>query len=1084
MYLLLAATAGLLLPGAEGAHRRSGRRVEPAADESAVLAEHRPLQTEGADGTVSTGAWKTVSTSKAGSNVLIAEGIERSAAVKDHQAFLSSDAAKPHEVFHTTYQVPYAPARSHPGGARVGQAYTEFFVPKMSRPSEPPTFRPPLVKTGYFEQRNKALAQQKKTDEDAATKKERIRARVGVCTLCDNAVRAGRIIVENEVHKGAATSNHIKPKGADQSTSLARADTKGLVTLVTTTCDLMTQNYRSEVPQLDCAKISSDILKYYDVKFEGNVRGARKIIEQAGTKYQIHGPSRRVNFALTAALQSCDTLFSIKFCDAEGKPTAPAAGIPPPTIPQLPSEAAAVAAAVTMPDASLASTVFAAPPPAVVALPKMVTRSSPDESATSALVATSTEAPSEPLPSKASATVIAALGVEAIPAGGCDTSMPGCQPGAVVDTTASINDPLPTPPKSFSSEPYDAATSLSGSRSACSCDCCENEPACACASTEVAREPTEAKLDLFLEGVTAEDFSDDVTRSMKHMLSALLMLDDTAISIQMPSARGDDEVPAAKVVAPTPTGPATMEPATMENEGPVQILPHAATGPSSEEVDNSITIVSSLSATGLTGTAGASNDAEESPEIVDPKTVMSASVPTVTTVVSLKKSRRRRLLLGMMNGGVSLDIEIHCDSEAHVKVVQERWQGLCGEKLEAAVQLILPASTSATCGGKIPAKKFVEEDALEDEEAVDPANIGKSLNETDAPLQDDDVGGEQKNTTVAANGKGDKNTSPDDDDEDASEDEGDEDEIDKDEREDEDDEDANEDVEDTADESASGSGSKEENEDDEDMSEDRGTAGDSSAKSGSEDHFDDSDHRKRRDAVNGEKHGSGQTAEEDEDGGEAGGVDKDTGLHDNTEGDGAKGVSDEMDGENDAPEDEEDNGGAGEDAANGNKEKADEKDEASEIQEEMNALDESITLMSKTLAKETADANKETGAAKKKSLKEVEEVTDRLEKAEKALSELSDDTEEGTKEGKGALKKDGESEEEKEKENENHLEDEGKKAQRRASDAAPQFRSKSVSLRGFAEAEKPVAKKEPFFIPHAEASGVISLDDVLRANGI
>ena len=150
----------------------------------------------------------------------------------------------------------------------------------------------------------------------------------------------------------------------------------------------------------------------------------------------------------------------------------------------------------------------------------------------------------------------------------------------------------------------------------------------------------------------------------------------------------------------------------------------------------------------------------------------------------------------------------------------------------------------------------------------------------------------------------------------------------------------------------------------------------------------------------------------------------------------------------------------------------------------MNALDESITLMSKTLAKETADANKETGAAKKKSLKEVEEVTDRLEKAEKALSELSDDTEEGTKEGKGAVKKDGESEEEKEKENENHLEDEGKKAQRRASDAAPQFRSKSVSLRGFAEAEKPVAKKEPFFIPHAEASGVISLDDVLRANGI
>ena len=52
-------------------------------------------------------------------------------------------------------------------------------------------------------------------------------------------------------------------------------------------------------------------------------------------------------------------------------------------------------------------------------------------------------------------------------------------------------------------------------------------------------------------------------------------------------------------------------------------------------------------------------------------------------------------------------------------------------------------------------------------------------------------------------------------------------------------------------------------------------------------------------------------------------------------------------------------------------------------------------------------------------------------------------------------------------------------------DATPQFRSKSVSLRGATEAEKPPqAKTPPFFLPHSDASGAISLDDLLKANGI
>ena len=70
---------------------------------------------------------------------------------------------------------------------------------------------------------------------------------------------------------------------------------------------------------------------------------------------------------------------------------------------------------------------------------------------------------------------------------------------------------------------------------------------------------------------------------------------------------------------------------------------------------------------------------------------------------------------------MSLKIRIRCDSEAHVEVVQERWEGICGEKLEAAVQLILPVATSATCEEKASAKKVAEEDSpVEDEEVTTP----------------------------------------------------------------------------------------------------------------------------------------------------------------------------------------------------------------------------------------------------------------------------------------------------------------------------------------------------------------------------
>ena len=111
--------------------------------------------------------------------------------MRDHQAFLASTDAKAHKIYHTSYQVPYTPARSHPGGAHVGNSYTEFFTPR-TMPKETPTFQPQLVKAGYFKQRDDALGKQQQAERDAAERAQRIRARIAVCTLCDNAVRAGR----------------------------------------------------------------------------------------------------------------------------------------------------------------------------------------------------------------------------------------------------------------------------------------------------------------------------------------------------------------------------------------------------------------------------------------------------------------------------------------------------------------------------------------------------------------------------------------------------------------------------------------------------------------------------------------------------------------------------------------------------------------------------------------------------------------------------------------------------------------------------------------------------------------------------
>ena len=96
-----------------GAHHRKKTPIEISSSKASVTSsEARPLQINGADGTFATDNWKTIETSKSGSNVLISEGLNREQVVAEHQDFLKSDDAKGFDQYSTQYQTPYKPSKS------------------------------------------------------------------------------------------------------------------------------------------------------------------------------------------------------------------------------------------------------------------------------------------------------------------------------------------------------------------------------------------------------------------------------------------------------------------------------------------------------------------------------------------------------------------------------------------------------------------------------------------------------------------------------------------------------------------------------------------------------------------------------------------------------------------------------------------------------------------------------------------------------------------------------------------------------------------------------------------------------------
>ena len=81
------------------------------------------------------------------------------------------------------------------------------------------------------------------------------------------------------------------------------------MTLTQITCGSIVENYKVEVPWLNCDHVMDQMTKFYDDKYTGDVKVPAKC---AGDCPE----TKQVNFALVASLQSCQSMTGITFCDA------------------------------------------------------------------------------------------------------------------------------------------------------------------------------------------------------------------------------------------------------------------------------------------------------------------------------------------------------------------------------------------------------------------------------------------------------------------------------------------------------------------------------------------------------------------------------------------------------------------------------------------------------------------------------------------------------------------------------------------------------------------------------------------------
>ena len=542
--------------------------------------------------------------------------------------------------------------------------------------------------SGYYKAQKEKIDAQNEKNALLKERNARILRRQGICELCDSAIVTGRTILKNEEKSESLQSKH------------------GLVTLVKMTCSAIVENYKEEVPWMDCGHLSQQMWNHYDKKYVGDVKVPPKC--DGGCPEQ-----KKVNFALVASLQNCQTMVGVTFCDGEEKDEKGTV------------QDAAAAVAVSQPhDGTLLEKIQVQLPP-----PRP-----PLSIATATATATSHKS------------TWSEFGIP-----------PSPQP------------PLPTPTHALL-QPGPVIQSLPSSSSSCDCDCCQQEldPCSECPTTTlpapISQAPpappppspvpplapcqddpcdsgVDADLIFHMTGVDAGKLTDEAKKSMVHLFSAVLVVDDSQITLTdlgdahfQPLSADPLPTPPALTLPLPPSQPSdSMEQQVVQQEQQSTVIEPIIV--QQERPRRRLLMLDNL-------------DLE--------KTVPAKSsipVPIVATLPPSPPTSTPTPTPTPTPSGLTIRLVVSCSSVGAREEIIARYVDVCHDtnKMLQALRLVLPGAQSATCPQveadtqKGPTEEVEEEDEAIRDDDSDPSTIGTTMSESDTMTDDIET---PKNTSL------------------------------------------------------------------------------------------------------------------------------------------------------------------------------------------------------------------------------------------------------------------------------------------------------------------------------------------------
>jgi hypothetical protein len=591
------------------------------------------------------------------------------------------------------------------------------------------SFVPPLLPNGFYNQQkekyDKIMTEKKLIQE----RKDRIQRRQSICELCDNALITGRTVLKNE----------------EKSAALKRE--KGLVLLAKMTCNTIIQNYKVEVPWLNCDHVVDQMKNFYNGKYTGNVQVPPNC---KGDCPEI----KEVNFGLIASLQSCQTMIGVTFCDAQDPNDSNVEKVkeeesvlqpvqvqlPPPNPPVDPSPLLPIPTKKPRPH-------FGIPPKPVVPAP-----TTPKQS-----VSIQPGPVVQPLESLCDCECCGKKEIY---------DSPPCDDDPCSLTTKPAAPPLTTPEQKA---PVQAGPVVQSSETSCECECCKekvvyNPPPCD--DDPCNEQSVSADLIFRVAGVDSGALTNDIKQSIIHLFSAMLMIDDSQITLE---DLGNTKFNLASTKhAPAPTTPTEVVPPTE------QAVPQVTqVAPATRSV---------ISAPALQVLPNVLPDAKHTAEPII------VNLPSNLVYQQETITRRRRLVWDLTatrpvksaipvetspdppelqktlekEKQLTLRIIVACTSNDDREEIIARYESLCTakDKMKSAINLVLSNRVDETSCPQVKEEEEEEKDehedpenqALEDDDS-DQSTVGTKMKEYDTIEEESEEGITKKIKKVSKNEK-------------------------------------------------------------------------------------------------------------------------------------------------------------------------------------------------------------------------------------------------------------------------------------------------------------------------------------------